>query len=111
MDTQTPGWQTGLRHTRDAPSCANVWPWDKTSSAQEFTSEERQAYRAKVHADLDVFARMLADDWFDFDRPMTGTEIELNLTDEHGDPSMRNATVLDAISDPAFQTEVGAVQP
>ena len=75
---------------------------------KEFTSEERQAYRAKVHADLDVFARMLADDWFDFDRPMTGTEIELNLTDEHGDPSMRNATVLDAISDPDFQTEVGA---
>ena len=36
-----------------------------------------------------------------------GQEIELNLVDERGMPSMRNADVLDAIADPAWATEVG----
>ena len=38
---------------------------------------------------------------------MVGQEIELNLVDAGGMPSMRNADVLDAIADPAWATEVG----
>ena len=38
---------------------------------------------------------------------MTGLEIELNLVDDAGDPTMRNAEVLGAIADPDFQTELG----
>ena len=34
-------------------------------------------------------------------------EIELNLTDDAGDPALVNAAVLDAIADPSFQTELG----
>jgi hypothetical protein len=74
---------------------------------QEFTREDRARYRQKVRRCLDVFAAMLRQSRFDFERPLTGMEIELNLVDERGDPAMRNAEVLDAIADPAFQTELG----
>jgi Glutamate-cysteine ligase family 2(GCS2) len=60
-----------------------------------------------VHRCLDVLERMLAEDRFDFEHPMTGMEIELNLVDEHGDPAMRSAEILAVIDDPAFQTELG----
>jgi hypothetical protein len=50
---------------------------------------------------------MLAESRFDAGRPMAGLEIELNLVDGVGEPAMKNAEVLDAISDPAFQTELG----
>jgi hypothetical protein len=36
-----------------------------------------------------------------------GLEIELNLTDECGDPALANAEVLERISDDAFVTELG----
>jgi len=72
-----------------------------------FTREDRQRYREKVHRCLDVFARMLAAEMFEFEAPMTGMEIELNLVDAHGDPSMRSDEVLALIDDPAFQTELG----
>ncbi|MFI5098931.1 MAG: glutamate-cysteine ligase family protein [Actinomycetes bacterium] len=72
-----------------------------------FTREDRQRYREKVHRCLDVLERMLAQNQFDFDDPLTGMEIELNLVDDHGDPAMRNAEVLELIDDPAFQTELG----
>ena len=74
---------------------------------QEFSREDRARYRQKVRRCLDVFAAMLRESRFDFERPLTGLEIELNLVDERGDPAMRNAEVLDAIADPAFQTELG----
>jgi hypothetical protein len=73
----------------------------------EFTRADRQRFRQKVRRCLDVFAQMLAESRFESDRPMAGLEIELNLVDNAGDPSMRNAEVLAAISDPAFQTELG----
>ena len=38
---------------------------------------------------------------------MTGLEVELNLVDDAGDPALKNAEVLEAIADPAFQTELG----
>ncbi len=76
-------------------------------AARVFTREDRQRYREKVHRCLDVLARMLSDQMFDFDHPLTGMEIELNLVDDAGDPSMRSTEILALIDDPAFQTELG----
>ena len=57
-----------------------------------FSRQDRQQYREKLRQCLDVFARMLGEAKFDFERPLTGLEIELNLVDEaHDDPAMRNA--------------------
>ncbi|HEX6498637.1 MAG TPA: glutamate--cysteine ligase, partial [Micromonosporaceae bacterium] len=74
---------------------------------QEFTREDRARYRQKIRRSLDVLAQMLRESRFDFDRPLTGLEIELNLVDDGAEPAMRNADVLAAIADPAFQTELG----
>jgi hypothetical protein len=76
-------------------------------SATVFSGEDRQRYRQKVRACLDVFARMLREARFDADPRSVGLEIELNLTDEAGDPAMLNHAALEAIADPAFQTELG----
>ncbi|GGS42710.1 MULTISPECIES: glutamate-cysteine ligase family protein [Actinokineospora] len=73
----------------------------------EFTRADRQRFRQKVRQCLDVFARMLAESRFDADRPMAGMEVELNLVDPEGRPSLRNAEVLDEIDDPAFVPELG----
>ena len=73
----------------------------------EFTRADRTRFRDQVHRNLDAFARMLRESRFDVDRPLTGLEIELNLVDEQHDPAMKNAEVLHAISDDAFQTELG----
>ena len=75
--------------------------------AIKISGEDRRKYRDKVRRSLDVFARMLRERRFETDRTLVGQEIELNLVDEHGVPSMRNAEVLDAIADPAWATEVG----
>jgi gamma-glutamyl:cysteine ligase YbdK (ATP-grasp superfamily) len=74
---------------------------------QEFTREDRTRYREKVRRCLDVFARMLRESAFDAEAPMTGMEIELNLVDEVGDPSLKSAEALEAIADESFQTELG----
>ena len=74
---------------------------------KEFTREDRTRYRAKVRTCLDVFARMLREARFDFERPMTGLEVELNLVDDSCDPAMKNAEALEAIADPDFVTELG----
>ncbi|MDQ2737675.1 MAG: glutamate-cysteine ligase family protein [Actinomycetota bacterium] len=76
-------------------------------SSGYFTREQRQRYREKVRRCLDVFEKMLAEHSFDFDRPLTGLEIELNLVDQHWQPDMANERVLKAIADPAYQTELG----
>jgi len=76
-------------------------------AAKEFSREDRQRYRQKVRSCLDVFARMLAESRFHPERRSFGLEIELNLTDEQGDPAMVNARALEAIADPDFQTELG----
>jgi gamma-glutamyl:cysteine ligase YbdK (ATP-grasp superfamily) len=75
-------------------------------TAQSYTREQRQRYREKVRQNLDVFERMLAQSVFDFDRPMTGMEIELNLVDDTYRPKFANAEVLEAIADPGYQTEL-----
>src|SRR4051794_15206686 len=75
--------------------------------AQEFSRADRTRHREKVRRNLDVFARMLREARFDTDDPMTGLEVELNLVDDVGDPSLKNAQALEAIADPDFQTELG----
>jgi gamma-glutamyl:cysteine ligase YbdK (ATP-grasp superfamily) len=75
-------------------------------AATVFSREDRQRYRHKVRACLDVFARMLAESRFDPGRRSFGLEIELNLTDDAGDPAMLNAPVLEAIANSDFQTEL-----
>src|SRR5215212_6099957 len=74
---------------------------------QSFTREHRTRYRQKVRSCLDVLERMLAEARFDFEKPATGLEIELNLVDEAGEPALRNLEVLEALEDPDFQTELG----
>jgi gamma-glutamyl:cysteine ligase YbdK (ATP-grasp superfamily) len=75
--------------------------------AIKISGEDRGKYRDKVRRSLDVFARMLSERLFEVSQSQIGQEIELNLVDEHGAPSMRNADVLDAIADPAWATEIG----
>jgi hypothetical protein len=76
-------------------------------AAQEFSREDRQRYREKVKRCLDIFARMLSESRFDAEHRSIGLEIELNLTDDAGEPAMKNAAALEAISDDDFQTELG----
>ncbi len=75
-------------------------------AATVFSREDRQRYRQKVKRCLDVFARMLSESRFEAVPGSIGLEIELNLTDEAGDPAMLNAKVLEAIADADFQTEL-----
>lgn len=75
-------------------------------SSRTFTREERLEHRHKVRRCLDVFAEMLSHHQFEDSASLTGLEIELNLVTPTGDPAMKNAQVLDAIADPAFQTEL-----
>ena len=74
---------------------------------QEFSRADRTAHREKVRRCLDVFALMLRQSHFEAENPMTGLEIEFNLVDEEGRPSLKNAEVLAAIANPDFQTELG----
>jgi gamma-glutamyl:cysteine ligase YbdK (ATP-grasp superfamily) len=76
-------------------------------AATQFSREDRQRYRDKVKRNLDVFARMLREARFDAEKRSIGLEIELNLTDDAGDPAMANAEVLERIADDAFVTELG----
>ncbi|SON60071.1 Glutamate--cysteine ligase [Mycobacterium simulans] len=73
-----------------------------------YSRAHRREYRRKVRLCLDVFETMLAESSFDADQPLTGMEIECNLVDADYQPAMSNRYVLDAIGDPAYQTELGA---
>src|SRR5499433_2478455 len=75
--------------------------------AIKISGEDRAKYRDKVRRSLEVFARMLQERRFEADPSRVGVEIELNLVDSRGDPSMHTAAVLDAIADPAWATELG----
>jgi gamma-glutamyl:cysteine ligase YbdK (ATP-grasp superfamily) len=74
---------------------------------REFSRQDRRNYREKLRSCLDVFAQMLSRSKFDFEKPLTGLEIEFNLVDSEQDPAMRNADVLGAIANNDFQTELG----
>ena len=73
-----------------------------------YSRAHRQEYRRKVQLCLDVFETMLAESSFEFDRPLTGMEIECNLVNGAYQPAMSNQEVLASIADPAYQTELGA---
>ncbi len=75
---------------------AQVGPWlagamGAEVQAQSYSREERQRYREKVRQNLDVFEKMLNTSSFEFDQPMTGLEIELNLVDADMQPHFHNA--------------------
>lgn len=72
-----------------------------------FTREDRRRFRDKIRRCLDALGAMLRDAQFEFERPMTGMEIELNLVDDTGEPANVNARVLEKLADPDFQTEMG----
>ncbi|MCW2762682.1 MAG: glutamate--cysteine ligase [Marmoricola sp.] len=78
----------------------------KEVDLQEFTRADRTRHREKVRRCLDVFARMLRESRFDIEDPMTGMEIEFNLVDDDGHPSLKSAEALEAIASPHFQTEL-----
>ncbi|HEY2315749.1 MAG TPA: glutamate--cysteine ligase [Streptosporangiaceae bacterium] len=71
------------------------------------SQQDRRAYREKVRLCLDVLARMLRESRFDTEPRQVGLEIELNLVDADGMPSMTNVAVLDAIADPDWASELG----
>ncbi|MGI5400711.1 glutamate--cysteine ligase [Streptomyces sp. CA-135486] len=75
--------------------------------ARVFTRDDRRQYRIKMQECLDAFAQMLRESRFEFERPQVGLEIELNLVDERGEPTMRSTEVLEAIADPAWSSELG----
>jgi gamma-glutamyl:cysteine ligase YbdK (ATP-grasp superfamily) len=75
--------------------------------AIKISGDDRRRYRDKVRRSLDVFARMLRERMFEDSASTVGQEIELNLVDERGRPSMHNAEVLKVIASPAWATEVG----
>lgn len=80
-------------------------------SKQQFTGEDRVRFRRQVGRGTEAIARMLADGLFTDQgrppKPLLGMEVELNLVDEHMQPAMANAAVLEAIADPDYQTELG----
>jgi gamma-glutamyl:cysteine ligase YbdK (ATP-grasp superfamily) len=71
------------------------------------SQQDRRAYREKVRLCLDVLARMLRESRFEIEPQQVGLEIELNLVDKQGLPSMKNTEVLSAIADPAWASELG----
>ena len=75
--------------------------------AMVISQADRRAYREKVRHCLDVLARMLRESRFETEPQQVGLEIELNLVDEDGWPSMKNTDVLSAIADPGWDTELG----
>ncbi|MFF5245854.1 glutamate-cysteine ligase family protein [Streptosporangium sp. NPDC000095] len=75
--------------------------------AMVFSREDRRRYRDKVRRCLDVFAQLLRESRFEFDRPRAGLEIELNLVDERAEATMKNTEVLEAIAEPDWGTELG----
>src|SRR5271165_1996203 len=75
--------------------------------AMTVSQQDRRAYREKVRQCLDVFARMLRESRFNTEPQHVGVEIELNLVDADGLPSMTNVAVLEAIADPDWASELG----
>ena len=61
-------------------------------AAKVFSREDRQRYRQKVRACLDVFARMLSEARFDPERRSMGLEIELQCPRIRVDRHARHRT-------------------
>ncbi|HEY0936369.1 MAG TPA: glutamate--cysteine ligase, partial [Trebonia sp.] len=75
--------------------------------AVEISGEDRRAYDDKLRRSLDVLTRMLRERTFAAGPSQVGLEIELALVGGQTAPSMSNQQVLDAITDPDWETELG----
>ena len=74
--------------------------------AIEFSREDRARYRAKVKANLQAFADLVAARRFEVGRRLLGVEMELYLTDADGNVMPINSEVLAALASEDFQTEL-----
>jgi hypothetical protein len=75
--------------------------------AVKISGEDRRAYDDKLRRSLDALTRMLRAGAFEAGPARVGLEVELHLVGDQGGPSMRNAQVLDAITDPDWESELG----
>jgi hypothetical protein len=75
--------------------------------AVKISGEDRRVYADKLRRSLDVLGRMLRMRMLEAGPARVGLEIELNLAGGQTAPSMRNEQVLDAITDPDWETELG----
>ena len=75
--------------------------------AIKISGEDRRIYGDKLRRSLDVLTRMLRERMFEDGPSQVGLEIELDLVGGQMAPSMRSAQVLDALTDPAWGTELG----
>jgi gamma-glutamyl:cysteine ligase YbdK (ATP-grasp superfamily) len=75
--------------------------------AVKITGEDRRAYGDKLRQSLDALTRMLRERRFEAGPARVGLEIELALVNEQMAPALRNEQVLDAITDPDWETELG----
>lgn len=76
-------------------------------SSGRFTRADHARFRAKVQRCLVALERMLDEGAFDDDEWRTGLEIELNLVDAEHMPFFDSTSVLERISSPLYQTELG----
>jgi gamma-glutamyl:cysteine ligase YbdK (ATP-grasp superfamily) len=72
----------------------------------EFTNEDRQNYRNKVKANLDVFNEMLTRNMFEHGRKLAGLEMEFYVVDSDGQPANANSELLQLLAHEDFQTEL-----
>jgi len=73
---------------------------------QEFSSADRQRYRARVKQGLETLRLMHAEQRFESGRDLMGLEMEFYLVDAGGSPTMMNDKVLAHLESADFQTEL-----
>ena len=76
----------------------------------EYSRAHRREYRRKVQLSLDVFETMLAQSSFDFEKPLTGMEIECNLVDADYQPAMSNIRGAGLDRRPRLPDRIGRLQ-
>lgn len=71
-----------------------------------FSNEDRQTYRNKVKANLEVLNSMLERDMFERERKLAGLEMEFYVVDADGQPANANSELLQLLAHEDFQTEL-----
>ena len=82
-------------------------PMGQDIEAVRIGAEDRRVYGEKLRRSLGALDQMLGEKLFDVGPSQVGMEIELHIVDEQAAPSMRNEQVLDAITEPAWEAELG----
>ncbi|MPZ73488.1 MAG: glutamate--cysteine ligase [Nitriliruptorales bacterium] len=72
----------------------------------EFTREDRARYREKVKANLAALHQLVETNRFETGKRTLGVEVEVYVTDRHGDAAPINHALLERIASPDFQTEL-----